>query len=857
VTLSVGSRLGPYEILSPLGAGGMGEVYRAKDMRLDRIVAIKTLRPEVASDAGRLRRFEQEARAASALNHPNIVTIHDIGSQDGTLYIAMELVEGSSLRELVAGDDPLPVRKTLELATQIAEGLARAHAAGIVHRDLKPENVLVSRDGFVKILDFGLAKLAAASAEEGSEVRTAAAPETHPGTVLGTVGYMSPEQASGRPLDYRSDQFSFGSLVYEMCTGRRAFRRSTHAETLTAIIREDPEPIGQVNPKAPAPLRWILERCLSKDPEERYTSTRDLARDLRSIRDHLSETSAVVESGAGPVAAPARRRRLSRWLPLAAAAAVAALVLGYFLGTRAPDSPPAFRPLTFRRGTLAGARFAPDGQTVVYSAAWEGNPVEVFSARIGSPESRPLVMPGARLLAVSSEGELAVALGWRYISNWEARGTLARVPLSGGAPRQVLEDVQDADWSPDGKELAVVRQVGDTRVLEYPIGRQIFQTNGWLTGPRISRDGKTVAFVEHPLRGDNIGRIVLAETSGRSRAITEVGPLGDVAWSADGADLWSTESQALFRITPAGRRTVALQIPVNGVVEDVAPDGRLLLSLIPYRREVVALPPGGTRERNLTWLNWSYPSGLSRDGNQLLFEEQALGGEYVVYIRKTDGSDAIRLGSGRALALSPDGQWTLMMASDKPNQLVLTPTGPGEARKLAPASITYAPNGNFFPDGRRFLVQGSEPGRGTRLFVQGLEGKPRPISPEGVSFARYNAVSPDGKRIAATGPDRKIALYPVESGEPEPVAGLEPDEFPIGWTPDGRSLYVAPSSGVPARIHLVDVATGRRTLWKIIDAPDPAGILRIGPYFLSADGQAYIYSYRREVGDLFLVEGLE
>jgi Tol biopolymer transport system component len=494
---------------------------------------------------------------------------------------------------------------------------------------------------------------------------------------------------------------------------------------------------------------------------------------------------------------------------------------------------------------------------VVYSAAWEGNPVEVFSARIGSPESRPLAMPGARLLAVSSEGELAVALGWRYISNWEARGTLARVPLSGGAPRQVLEDVQDADWSPNGKELAVVRQVGDTRVLEYPIGRQIFQTSGWLTRPRISRDGKTVAFVEHPLRGDNIGRIVIAESSGRSRAITAVGPLGDVAWSADGADLWSTESQALFRITPAGRRTVTLRIPVNGVVEDVAPDGRLLLSLIPYRREVVALPPAGSRERNLTWLNWSYPSGFSRDGNQLLFEEQALGGEYAVYIRKTDGSDAIRLGSGRALALSPDGQWTLMLAPDKPNQLILTPTGPGEARKLVPASITYAPNGNFFPDGRRFLVQGSEPGRGTRLFVQGLEGKPRPISAEGVSFARYNAVSPDGKRIAAIGPDRRIALYPAEPGEPEPIPGLEPDEFPIGWTPDGRSLYVAPSSGVPARIHIVDVATGRRTLWKVIDAPDPAGVLRIGPYFLSADGQSYIYSYRREVGDLFLVEGLQ
>jgi tRNA A-37 threonylcarbamoyl transferase component Bud32/Tol biopolymer transport system component len=854
--LTPGSRLGPYEILAPLGAGGMGEVYKARDTRLGRDVVIKTLRPEVASDAGRLRRFEQEARAASALNHPNIVTIHDIGSQEGTLYIAMELVEGATLRELLAADEPLPIRKTLELATQIAEGLGSAHAAGIVHRDLKPENVIVSKDGFVKILDFGLAKLAALSPEEGSEVPTVAAPETHPGTVMGTVGYMSPEQSSGRPLDYRSDQFSFGSVVYEMATGKRAFRRKTHAETLTAIIREEPEPVAQANPKAPAPLRWILERCLAKDPEDRYTSTRDLARDLRSIRDHLSETSVGAESGAATVTTPVRRTRVTRWLPLSAAAAVAALVLGYFLGTRTEDPPPTFRQLTFRRGTVLTARFTPDGQTVVYSAAWEGKPVEIFSARIGSPESRPFGIPGASLLAVSSTGELAVSLGWRYVLGWEGRGTLARVPLAGGAPRQVLEGVQDADWSPDGANLAVVRQVGEARVLEYPIGRRLYQASGWLSQPRVSPKGDTVAVFEHPILGDNWGRIVLMETSGKSRILTPVGPYGYFGWSADGADLWVTEAQNLLRISTDGLRQTVLQLPVNGVVQDVSRDGKLLVGLTPYRREIVGLASGDERERNLAWLNWSWPIDLSADGRLLLFEEQNLGPEYALYIRKTDGSDAVRLGTGRGLALSPDGQWALAAAPNATDQLILIPTGAGEPRLLPKAGIRYQPQANFFPDGRRVLVQGNEPGRGIRLFVQPLDGTPRPISPEGVNFGRWQALSPDGVRVAAIGPDARIALYSVEPGKPRRIAGLEPGELPIRWTPDGRTLYVAGRAGAMATISLLDVETGERTTWKTLDPPDPAGILSVGPFFISEDGKSYAYSYRREVGDLFLVEGL-
>ncbi|HEY3123469.1 MAG TPA: serine/threonine-protein kinase, partial [Thermoanaerobaculia bacterium] len=463
--LPPGSRLGPYEVLAPIGAGGMGEVYRARDTRLGREVAIKVLPSELSSDPDRLSRFEQEARSASALNHPNIVTIHDIGRADDVAYIAMELVEGKTLREVLLPGS-LSTKQILRIGVQAAEGLARAHSVGIVHRDLKPENLMIARDGLVKILDFGLAKLSMPESGVLSAAPTVARAQTQPGSVLGTVGYMSPEQASGQPVDFRSDQFSLGSILYEMAAGRKAFQRETAVDTLSAILHEEPAPIASINPQAPAPLRWIVERCLAKDPEERYASTRDLARELETVRDHLSE--AGVSGEAAIVVARPRRSRpaalLLLLIPLAAALSGA-----FLLGKRAARTPPpSFRRLTFRRGTVNSARFAPDGQTIVYDAAWEKNPLEIFSSRLDSPESRALGL-GAALFSVSSAGEMAVAVAPRR-NPFGAVGTLARAPVAGGAPREILRDVSWADWSPDGKALAVVREVPGMNRLEYPPG---------------------------------------------------------------------------------------------------------------------------------------------------------------------------------------------------------------------------------------------------------------------------------------------------------------------------------------------------------------------------------------------------
>ncbi|HET6268190.1 MAG TPA: serine/threonine-protein kinase, partial [Acidobacteriota bacterium] len=301
MSISTGTTLGPYEIVAPLGAGGMGEVYRARDSRLGREVALKILPAEFSTNRERLDRFEYEARSASTLNHPNIITIYDVGTSNGTSYLSMELVDGKSLREIL-DDGALPLRRIVNIASQFADGLAKAHAAGIVHRDLKPENLMITKDGFVKILDFGLAKATQMGSDNTSKLMT----QTGAGVVMGTVGYMSPEQASGKTVDFHSDQFSFGAILYEMITGKKPFQRATPAETMVAILREDPEPVNSLNPQTPPVLRWILERCLSKDPEERYASTRDLARDLQAIRDHISEVSGSVAAIEG--AAPSARR---------------------------------------------------------------------------------------------------------------------------------------------------------------------------------------------------------------------------------------------------------------------------------------------------------------------------------------------------------------------------------------------------------------------------------------------------------------------------------------------------------------------------------------------------------------------
>jgi eukaryotic-like serine/threonine-protein kinase len=862
MTLASGSRLGAYEILSPLGAGGMGEVYRARDARLSREVAIKVLPSATASDPDRRARFEGEARAASALNHPNILTIYDIGESDGTVYIAMELVEGRTLRELLASGEPLPTKKLLDIAVQTAEGLAKAHAAGIVHRDLKPENLMISKDGFVKILDFGLAKLTEPITQAASVLPTAVAAPTQPGTVMGTAGYMSPEQASGHPVDFRSDQFTLGAILYEMATGQKAFHRKTGAETLVAIIREEPEPLGQLAPKAPAPVRWIVERCLAKDPEERYASTKDLARDLKSLRDHLTESSLTSASGALATTEPAKARRRGWVFP-----ALLAFLLGgaaVLLSVRQLDlfaSPPlTFQKITFRRGAIGTARFAQDGKTVVYGAAWDGGPMEMFTTNPESPESKSLGLPAGDVLAVSKNGELAISLGWRLQVGWETTGTLARVPLAGGAPREVVENVQDADWSPDGKELAVISNPANGRArLEFPVGKVLAESSGWLSDVRISPDGKTAAVFDHAERGDNAGRLVFVDAAtGKRTDGPIIGGTSKFAWTSNRDVLVAGAASVRF-VSMSGRGGRAVTLGVGFIPEDFAPGGTLLARRRYSRREMVGLAPGEAVERNLTWLDWSFPNNVSDDGKTVLFDEQSRPrSDYLCYLRKTDGSPAVLLGKAKGFDLSPDGRWALT-TNPTADQFTLIPTGAGASRALPKANVVYQ-WAQFFPDGKRILFWANEPGRASRLYVQGLdEAAARPITPEGfgLSFGGGKALSPDGRTLLLRGGDGRVYVCPSDgSAQPKPLPGAQAEEVAWGWTGDGRSVYIG-KMAMPARIEICDVTSGERRLWKDLIPPDPAGVQTIGPIYITPDGKSYVYSYRRTLDELFLVTGVK
>ena len=661
MTLSAGSKLGPYEILAPIGAGGMGEVYRAKDPRLGREVAIKVLPASFSQDADRLRRFEQEARAAGVLNHPNITAVYDIGEVGGAPYVVQELLDGETLRAELAGGAFSP-RKAIETATQIAEGLAAAHEKGIVHRDLKPENLFVTHDGRVKILDFGLAKLTQA---EGSSSSGTSLPTetrgTEPGVVLGTLGYMSPEQVKGKPADARSDIFSFGAILYEMVSGKRAFHADSAGETMAAILKEDPPDLSVTNQANSPGLERIVRHCLEKNPEQRFQSARDLAFNLEA----LSGTSST---GVAASAAASGRSR-ARSLPLLGG--VAALLVGTALGFfarefRGHPAPPSFKRLTFRRGTIWTARFAPDGQTVVYSAAWENNPVDVFLTRPESPESRSFGLKDASLFGVSPSGELAVMLGAKTSSRgYERFGTLARVPLAGGSPRPILENVRYADWSHDGKELLVERIVGGKHRIEFPIGKVVYESPRRLETPRVSPNGNSIAFFE---TGERLGEVAVrvVDLAGKARTLATPTDWWNLGWSPDGSEVWyaapepgmAGETASLQAVSLSGKRRLLLRIPGTFEFHDVARDGRVLFGRLNLRRRIAVLAPGERNERDLTWLDSSNVRDLSPDGRTVLIRESSEGGgpNQSIYIRGTDGSPATLIGEGIGHALSPDGR---------------------------------------------------------------------------------------------------------------------------------------------------------------------------------------------------------
>jgi hypothetical protein len=850
VTVGRGTRLGAYEVIEPLGAGGMGEVYRARDSRLERDVALKVLPTHLSQDPAALARFEREARAVAALSHPGILAIFEFGSANGVAYAVTELLQGQTLRERVA-EGALAPRKAIEYAIQMAEGLAAAHERGIVHRDLKPENVFVTKDDRVKILDFGLARQTAVPADDTSSPTLSR--HTDPGTVLGTVGYMSPEQVRGQPAGPASDIFSFGVVFYEMLTGRRAFKGDSAAETMNAILKEDPPDLLETKQSLPPTLERIVRHCLEKRPEQRFHSAHDVAFDLKALS---------VDSGTRPRSSHARAGR-PRTLGLAAlllATAAAGVLAGRALGKAPPLEPPTYRRLTFDRGTIDRARFAPDGHTIVYSASWRGETSQVFTTSIDSRESRALGVSG-NLYAVASTTELAVSSTPR---NFLQGGTLARVPLAGGSPREVLDDVTWADWSPDGTELAVVHEGPEGQRVEFPIGHVVHETRRNITHLRVSPRGDRVAFIENTPGAEMAGGSLVAvdRSGGKKTLSSDWGDLWGLAWHADGGEVWFTAARrgeafkALRAVTLDGKERLVARLLGQIDLEDIGRDGRVLLTRPDFRFASMARPPGASRESDLTWLGISMVAALSDDGRRVLFTElpEGAGEGGFTYVRETTGAPAVRLGEGIALALSSDGKWVLSRLTS-PSRLVLLPVGVGQLKTLTRAGLTYVGFGAFFPDSRRVVFMAQANGAAARVYVQDTDGgDPRPVGPPGTAFP---TVAPDGRTIAALAADRELILFSIEGGEARPCNGARSGDVPIRWSGDGASLFVERHIGLRSEVHQLEISTGHRTLLWSLAAQDASGVSLAPAVRLTPDGKSYAYSYGRNLSDLYLADGLK
>ena len=864
MALPPGTRLGPYEILSPLGAGGMGEVYRAKDSRLARDVAVKVLPEDFLEGEERKARFEREARLLAALNHPNIAAIYsfeEIPRSPGfpaRHLLVMELLEGESLRSALDGGKLSP-RTAIAYALQIAHALAAAHEKGIVHRDLKPENLFVTKAGRIKILDFGLAKSVRTEKEPDFTDLPTAKRISEPNVVMGTPGYVSPEQLRGQQADPRSDIFALGAVLYEMVSGTRAFRGGSAADTVSAILTADPPDLSVTDREISPGFARIVRQCLEKTPEQRFHSAHDLALALECVNTSFTSPPRVPPSP--------ESRPWSAALP-AAALVLGALLGGAFVAWRRPSSPssPSFQPMTYRRGTVFSARFAPDGQTVVYAAAWDGRPTEIYSQRPGSPEARALGLAGTGLFAVSRSGEMALSLSNQRVNSFLSSGTLADAPLSGGEPRPTLENVLFADWAPDGTGAAVVRTVEGRSRLEFPVGKVLYETAGWISHPRFSPAGDRIAFLEHPQQGNDLGWVALVDLEGhRTKLGPEWGSVEGLAWSPRGNEVWFASSAALLRdlraVDLSGRVRLLARAPGGLTLLDVSPSGRALIIREDYRASLLASPAGSGSERDLSWLDTSVVADISADGQTLLIGElgEAGGALGAAYVRRVDGSPALRLGDGSPTSLSPDGMRALTILHGAPSRLVLLPTGPGQMVELSRGPIVEYHWAVFFAGGALILFAGNEAGHGARLYVQSLAGgDPRAISPEGIAVLHGGlAISPDGKRAAAVGPDGRIRLYPVDrSEEGDLIPDLPAGFWPIRWSRDGSSLYVFRRSELPVRISRVTLADGRLELWKSLLPPDPAGVTVIGPVVIAADEKTYAYMSARALSQLYLADGL-
>jgi serine/threonine protein kinase len=849
-----GTSIGPYEIISLIGAGGMGEVYRGRDSRLGRDVAIKVLPSSFAQDTDRLRRFEQEARATGLLNHPNILAVYDVGMNDGVPYLVSELLEGETLRDKLQ-EGPLSQRKAIEYAVQMTQGLSAAHEKGIVHRDLKPENIFITKDDRLKILDFGLAKLLLPKEASGDHSKLATIQkQTESGVVLGTVGYMSPEQVRGKQTDYRSDIFAFGAILYEMLTGNRPFRGDSAVETMNAILKEDPPDLSEAKPDLSPTLDHVVRRCLEKNPEMRFHSASDLGFALK-------ELSAVSTRSTKLSAAPAEPTKKWKW-GVIAGVAMASFLAAVFLirvasrgASKSQDNMAAFsfRRLTFRRGNVLHARFAPDGKTVVYGASWEGQPSEIFVVSPGNPESRPLGIQKADLLSINSSGEMAILERRGILQSTTGTGTLAIASLTGGgAAREVLEDVFDADWLPDNVGLVVMRNINGKNRIEFPIGKTVFETADGIQAPRVSPAGDRVLFELYSSGSDSIN---LVDRAGNKTTIADnLNGLDIACWSHDGKSIWFTASlkdrYGIYSMDTQGQIQSFIPLVSHTIVHEISPDGtRLLeqeLSQVGIRIQLAR----ESKEKDLSWLDGSEIRAISADGNWIFFAENRQGGGRIgsIYVRKTDGSPAIKLGSGmEPFDISPDAKSVLVKLATSPKRLSIVPIGPGMPRQVSPEN--WDCRGGGFINQNTLGMYCTEPNQQPRIYHLDLttleaEALSPPTAMDGA------IASEDGKQVLVRS-NARFQIYPESSFQYPWLSALgDQDKVFLAWNKDG--LFTWNYDEFPPKIFKID-STGKRVVWKEIIPEDPT-IIRIDYIAMTKDARTYAYQYVRILSsDLYLM----
>ncbi len=854
------ARLGAtYRLERELGGGGMSRVFLAEEIALGRRVVLKVLPSELASVLS-AERFEREVRVAARLQHPHIVPLLAAGRAGDTLYYTMPLVEGESLRSRLDKQHELPIAEAIRLLREVADALAHAHREGVVHRDIKPDNILLSHR-HAMVTDFGIAR-AVSEAVGGTTL-------THTGMVVGTPAYMAPEQAAGDAhIDHRADLYALGVVAYEMLAGQPPFRGATHQALIAAHLTRTPAPLTEARPSVPAELAAIVHCCLEKRAADRYGDVDELVTALDRITPSPGHVQ-VVTPHPRPVDPPSGGAAISRRTMLKGGVALGLLGAGFGGGallTRSTQTTlPSYQRLTFRRGMIRTARFGPDFRTVLYGALWDGDVCRVYTVRPESPESSALPLPPATPLAVSGSGELALALG-THSRGIMTYGTLARVPIAGGAPRELQEHVKYADWSPDGRDLAIVRRVGDREQLEFPAGTTLAGPDapgGGFSFLRVSPRGDAVAVFELDIASELIGRVVIMDRSGVKRA-TSPRPYFNVfglAWKDDEVWFTAADELPLFRNTiyamkDSGAVRIVARVPGNTSLHDIAPDGRVLIARTDDRSGISVRVPGEVTERDLSWLDASTFADISADGRRILFSEYGVGGgpRRSTYLRGTDGSPAVRLGDGMAQALSPDGRWAITQ-SDLVPYLDVIPTGPGEALRLERPGLRFL-DVRWLPDGRQVVVRAQPANGPARLYVLDVQGDTtRPVTPEGLALSSVGwSVSPDGAMVAVS-TAQGVELFPVAGGASRRVPGGSDRWNVVGWIERGLLISDAPEAG--GVVFRVDPATGRRDTWADIQPQDPAGIMNLDLHSLvvTPDGRGYGYTWHRAVSDLYLVEG--